>query len=136
MTIDVRFDLRAVVKLAEHAAAAAGHVHPAGTGRTGPALVLHGSTDGIWLKSNGLPALDDPFLPDAAGQQPTPTPDRAIRLAEMLPLGAPADNPLLRQLRAGAAAGYHTLIIRACGDGLDLCIARRRVRHVTVSLQR
>jgi hypothetical protein len=144
MTIRLRFPLSTVVCLAEHAAVAAGHVHPVGSGHTGAALLLSSGTDGIWLSSNGLPVLPAP-----AGQPgsldrlaafadrcppattwleqvqllPTETP-----LAAVLPLVEPTRRPLLEQLRAGAAAGATTLIVLLSGTGVDVAVGRHRHR--------
>lgn len=60
MTLELTFNLDTVHRLAEHAAAAAGHGQPAGTANTGPALLLSSGANGIWLTSNGLPTLPAP----------------------------------------------------------------------------
>jgi hypothetical protein len=59
MPTDFFFDLAPVVRLAEHATAAPTHAaDPAGhTNSETPALWLVKGTDGVWLASNGLPAL-------------------------------------------------------------------------------
>jgi hypothetical protein len=69
MPTNLYFDLAPVVRLANHAIAAATHaVDPAGlTDADTPALWLVTETDGIWLVSNGLPVLPvDVLRPDIA----------------------------------------------------------------------
>ena len=68
VSTDLFFDLAPVVRLAEHATTAATHaVDPAGlTDSNTPALWLVKGADGVWLASNGLPALPvDVLGPDA-----------------------------------------------------------------------
>jgi hypothetical protein len=144
MTIRLTFDLTAVRRLAEHAATAAGHVYPAGTGHTGPALLLSSGSDGIWLTSNGLPISPAPAgqpgsldrLAVFAAQCPPGTPllepvelqYGETPLAEAIPLHQPANHPLLAQLRDAADAGYTALTVVLSSTGLDLTVSRQTTR--------
>ncbi len=136
------FDLPTVVRLANHAAAAAHHSDPAG-----PALLLASSSNGIHLTSSGLPALPAPAgqpgtlhetaafaaqcPPGTTWPQQTRLLHTGTPLAKPLPLHEPHRHPLIAQLRAGAAAGYTTLTVRLSDSGVDLAVGRRRSRTAT-----
>jgi len=142
VTIALSFDLATVVRLAAHAAAAAHHSDPAG-----PALLLASSSNGVHLTSSGQPAAPAPAgqpgsldqMAAFAAQCPPGTTwleqvqllHTETPLAEPLPLHEPQHQPLIAQLRAGAAAGYTTLTVLLSGTGLDLAVGRRRTRTHT-----
>jgi len=144
MSIRLSFHLDTVRQLADHAAAAVGHVHPARGAITGPALLLSSGTNGSWLASNGLPAppapawqlgtLDRPAAFAYQSQPGTSWLDQFLLLqtrtplSAVLPLAEPARRPLLDLLRAGATAGATTLIVELSGTNLAIAVGRHRYR--------
>ena len=144
MIIRLSFALPAVAQLAAHAVAAAGHVHPAGSASAGAALLLSSGSNGIWLTSNGMPALPAPAdqagslhtLGAFADQCPPGTAwleqvqllHREGPLAEVVPLHEPAGNPLIAQLRAAADAGFTTWTVILAGADLTIAVSRHRDR--------
>ncbi|GIG86946.1 hypothetical protein [Plantactinospora endophytica] len=113
-----RFNLAAVLDLAEHAVAAEQHVDLDGNDPTGPALLIVANTI-VCLTSNGLPPL-----PPSPGQPPPHTvrvvhpdtlgPDQPRRDGSdaviALPLRRP-DAPLIDDLRAAAREGLNAVTI-------------------------
>jgi hypothetical protein len=137
----IRFDPRPV--LAEHADRAAMWFHPASSDSDGPGLLLRSDTNAIHLTSNGLPApqppahqlsmLDKPAVfarecTPATPWQPAAPGNSEAALCEELTLCAPATNPLLAQLRAGADAGFTTFTVTVITAGLDIAMSRHRSR--------
>jgi hypothetical protein len=148
----IRFDLRPVLELAEHAVAAPLHLyHPDPTAVSGqPALTLAVS-DQAYLMSAGVPGLEirygvprtvyaHPDSVDFAEWRSTPPhvvvdpneflapPVRGRRRMPLvstwhLPLRQPAHRPAIALMRAAASAGYTHLTIDA--SSLTIAVSRR-----------
>ncbi len=140
----LRFDLAAVLDLADHAVASPTHDAPIAGEPAGPALLLV-ADHAVYLASNGQPPL-----PPVDGQ-PGTYPIRVVfaqglgpaitwrervhatgteqDLRVGLPLRQPAHRPLIDQLHASVRHGHDTLVlILACGQ---ISIASGRRRHRT-----
>jgi hypothetical protein len=118
MPTDFFFDLAPVVRLAKHATAAPTHaVDAAGlTDDTTPALWLVKGTDGVWLASNGLPALPVNVLAPDAGN--------ARVFAHGWAPGNPALNRRLHMLNLDTIT-----VVGAIGQPIDALAPLLRAGH-------
>jgi hypothetical protein len=127
--------------LAEHADRAPMWFHPADS--DGPGLLLRSDTNGIHLTATDCRRRSHPptsparwtsrrcspanARPEPRGKPATPG-HREAAICEELTLYAPAINPLLAQLRAGADAGFTTFAVTVTTAGLDIASSRHRHR--------
>src|SRR6266545_3905869 len=132
----LRFDLAAVIALADHTITGAVHATPCGDDAAGPALLLVTDSAGreaVYLAGNGQPPLPPtdrqpgtPAVPVvyAEGHHPaiaavdratTSGADSGVRAA--VPLREPTAAPLIDHLRAAAAHGHHTFFTVTFTDG-------------------
>ncbi len=147
----LRFDLAAVIALADHTITSAVHATARGHDAAGPALLLvTGSTvragrDAVYLAGNSQP------LPPTGGQPGTPAApvvyaeahDPAIAAVDrattsgagsgvraVVPLCEPTAAPLIDHLRAAAAHGHHTFFTVTFTD-CPIGVGTGRRRHRT-----
>ncbi|MEJ3741807.1 hypothetical protein WEI85_00695 [Actinomycetes bacterium KLBMP 9797] len=149
----VRFDLHAVLELAEHAVTAPSHLyHPDRTRARGEAALTLAVSDTVYLLSAGVPGLDkaagvpqsvfaEPDSVELDGWHtepwqlvdPNEVYSAALRDGHQLPLVAlrflplhrPAGHPVIDLMRAAARAGYTHITV----DPADLSVAVARCRR-------
>ena len=138
-TTDLYFDLEAVLRLAEHAAAAPEHAQSyseADSKTPCPGALMLVKDEGVYLMSNGLPgpALDGSHVVFAHGWTPDSPDDPSEThlgdddFAEHLHLTDPyvGSATLLDALRDTHARGYRYLLLKVRYDRYTVTITQRR----------